>query len=354
FSGLKLNLDASAHAEKVALKGGMDSLVLNGTDSNGEAINLEVKDLALDSDQKLGSGEFYLGDSSLKLGSIDFKFADKPGVLIKNISQTGTFEEANGKLGGHIAYDIGQISFAGKDVAGVQMLWRMKDFDVAATQALVDLYKDKLAPAQQAQALGQEAPALDFSPAEETKLKADIGQLLAANPHVALEIFAVKTAHGEAMLSLALDFNKPESFELPPPELAQQLIGQLDAKVSVDKAVIGDGVRVQAAIAGETDQKAIDDQAAMFTEMGSGMALATEMVALKGDKLESSLHYANNEVTFNDQKMSVDEFVMLVMSKAGGLGAGAGDEQPEGYEPDAGALDEEAPEEMPEEAPEEQ
>jgi hypothetical protein len=42
--------------------------------------------------------------------------------------------------------------------------------------------------------------------------------------------------------------------------------------------------------------------------------------------------------------MSVEEFVMLVMSKAGGLGGGAGDEQPEGYAPDdeapdAGALD---------------
>lgn len=360
FSGLKLNVNASAHAEEVAVDGGMDSLVLNGTDNTGEAIKFELKDLTLESDQKLGSGEFYLGDSSVKLASAEFKIADKPPVLIKNIAQSGTFEETAGKLGGHISYDIGQISFAGKDIAGVQMLWRMKDFDAAATQALVNVYKDKLAPAQQAQALGKDMPELDFSPAEEEKLKADIGQLLAGKPHVALEKFSVKTAHGEALFSLALDFNKPENFELPPPELAQQLIGQLDAKLSVDKAVIGDGVRVQAAIAGETDQKAIDDQAAMFTEMGSGMALATEMVALKGEKLESSLHYANNEVTFNDQKMSVEEFVMLVMSKAGGLGGGAGgDEQPEGYvpdeeAPDAGALDEEAPEEMPEEAPEEQ
>ncbi len=359
FSGLKLDMDVSAHAEKVALSGGMNSLVLSGTDTNGEAIRFEAKDLVLDSDQKLGSGDFYLGDSSVKLASMEFKIADKPPVLVKNVSQTGTFEEAAGKLAGHISYDIGQISFAGKDIAGVQMLWRMKDFDAKAMQSLVELYKDKLAPVQQAQALGQEAPEMAFSPAEEAKLKASIGDLLAAKPHVALEKFAIKTAHGEALVSLAVDFNKPESFELPVPDLAKQLIGQLDAKLSVDKAVIGDGVRVQAAIAGETDQKAIEDQAAMFTEMGSGMALATEMVALKGDKLESNLHYANNEVIFNDQKMSVEEFVMLVMSKAGGLGGGAGDEQPEGYAPDdeapdAGALDEEAPEEMPEEAPEEQ
>lgn len=132
---------------------------------------------------------------------------------------------------------------------------------------------------------------------------------------MALEKFSIKTANGEALVSLAMDFNKPASFDLPPPEMAKQVLSQLDAKLSIDKAVIGDGVRVQAALAGETDQKAIDEQANMFTEMGSGMALSTEMIVLKGDKLESTLHYANNEVTFNDQKMSVEEFAMLVMSR---------------------------------------
>ncbi|MGY4535328.1 uncharacterized protein YdgA (DUF945 family) [Pseudomonas sp. TE3786] len=359
FSGLNLDLTASAHAEKVTLTGGMDSLVLNGTDSDGKAITFALRGLTLDSDQKLGSGDFYLGDSSVKLASAELTLADKPPVVLKNIAQTGTFEEAAGKLAGHVSYDIGQISFAGKDIAGVQMLWRMKDFDAAAMQSLVELYKDKLASLQHAQALGQEAPDMAFSAAEEEKLKADIGQLLAGKPHIALEKFSVKTAHGEAAVSLAVDFNKPESFELPPSELAKQLIGQLDAKVSVDKAVIGDGVRVQAALTGETDEKAVDEQANMFTEMGSGMALATEMVALKGDKLETSLHYANNEVVFNDQKMSVEEFVMQVMSKAGGLGGGADDEQaagdpPDEQSPDADTLDEEAPEEMPQEATEEQ
>jgi len=359
FSGLKLDVDASAHAEKVAVSGGMDSLVLTGTDANGEALSVNVRDLVLDSDQKMGTGDFYLGENSLKLASIEVKAGDKPPVLIKNLAQASNFEENSGKLGGHVSYDIGQVSFDGKDIAGVQMIWRMKDFDAAAVQALVEVYRDKLAPVQQAAAQGEEAPELAFTPAEEEKLKADIGQLLAGKPHVALEKFSIKTAHGEAALSLSVDLNKPESFDLPPPDLAKQVLAQLDAKLAIDKAVIGDGVRVQAALAGETDQKAIDDQAAMFTEMGSGMALGTEMIVLKGDKLESNLHYANNEVTFNDQKMSVEEFVMLVMSKTGALGGGAGEEQPEGYvpdeeAPDAGALDEESPEEVPDEAPEEQ
>lgn len=359
FSGLKMDVDASAHAEKVAVKGGMTNLLVTGTDTDNQPIRFELKDLTLDSDQKLGSGDFYLGDSAVKLASAEFQIGDKPPVLIKNFAQTGSFEETAGKLGGHFGYDIGQINFAGKDVAGMQMVWRFKDFDAAAVQSLIELYKAKLTPVQQAAAQGEEAPDMAFTPAEEEKLKGDINLLLAAKPHVALEKFSVKTANGEALFSLALDLTKPESFELPAPELAKQVLAQLDAKLSIDKAVIGDGVRVQAALSGETDQKAIDDQAAMFTEMGSGMALGTEMIVLKGDQLQSNLHYANNEVVFNDQKMSVEEFAMLVMSKAGGMGMGGGDEQPEGYvpdeeAPDAGALDEEGQEEAPSEVPEEQ
>lgn len=360
FSGLKLDIDVSAHAEKVQATGGMDSLLLAGTDTNGEAIRFELKDLSLTSDQKLGSGDFYLGDSNVKLASAEFKIADKPAVLIKNIAQGGSFEETAGKLGGHVSYDIGQVSFGGKDIAGLQMLFRIKDFDAAAVQQLIELYRAKMVPVQQALAAGQEAPDMAFTDAEGEKLKVDVGNLLAAKPHIALEKFSIKTAHGEAALSLSVNLDKPQSFDLPPPEVAKQVLAQLDAKLSIDKAVIGDGVRVQAAIAGETDEKAIEEQANMFTEMGSGMALSTEMIVLNGDKLESTLHYANDEVTFNEQKMSVEEFVMLVMSKAGGLGGGAGDEQPEGYvpeegeAPDAGALDEESPEEVPDEAPEEQ
>jgi len=60
--------------------------------------------------------------------------------------------------------------------------------------------------------------------------------------------------------------------------------------------------------------------------MGSGMALGTGLLTLEGETLQSTLHYADNKVTFNGQDMSVEEFVTLVMSKTGGMGGGLGDE----------------------------
>ena len=50
------------------------------------------------------------------------------------------------------------------------------------------------------------------------------------------------------------------------------------------------------------------------------MALATQLAKLEGNAVVSSLHYANNEVNFNGQKMTVEQFVGFVMSKMGGAG----------------------------------
>lgn len=349
FSGMTLDIDASQHAETVVIKGGMDSLLVNVTDGDEPPIQAELRGLTLESDQKLGSGDFYLGDSSLKLATVQLKVGDKPAVLARDVSQFGSLQEAGGLLAGRVGYDIGMVSYDGKDVAGMHMLWSMKNLDATAVQSLIELYRDKLKPVQNAQAQDEDAPDFAFTPAEEDRLKSDFEKLLSAKPQVALEKYSIKTSSGEALLSLSVDLNKPQSFELQPPDLAKQMIAQLDAKLSIDKAMIGDGVRAQAMFEGQTDAKAIEDQAAMFTEMGSGMALGTGLLTLEGDTLKSSLHYANDKVTFNGQDMTVEEFAMFVMSKANGMGLGGAD-QSEDYAPDDAypeeGIDEEDPEQQ--------
>jgi uncharacterized protein YdgA (DUF945 family) len=159
------------------------------------------------------------------------------------------------------------------------------------------------------------------------QFKTDLEKLLAGKPGLALEKLAFKTANGESSFSFGLDLDKPVSFDLPAPELAKQLIAQLDAKLLVSKAMITDVIGVQATLAGETDKEAIAQQAAMVGEMASGMAVASELAVLQGEDISSSLHYANDQVTFNGKQMTVDQFVALAMSSGGGL-AGMGHEAP--------------------------
>jgi uncharacterized protein YdgA (DUF945 family) len=84
--------------------------------------------------------------------------------------------------------------------------------------------------------------------------------------------------------------------------------------------MIADVAALQAQLDGQTDAKLIADQSNMAAEMVSGMALGTQLAKLEGSDIVSKLHYADNQVDFNGQKMSVEQFIGFVMSKAGGAG----------------------------------
>ena len=58
-------------------------------------------------------------------------------------------------------------------------------------------------------------------------------------------------------------------------------------------------------------------QALATSDMVSSMAVGTQLATLQGENIVSKLHYANNQVDFNGQKMTVEEFVGFVMSKLG-------------------------------------
>ena len=57
----------------------------------------------------------------------------------------------------------------------------------------------------------------------------------------------------------------------------------------------------------------------MVGEMASGIAVASELAVVQGQDISSSLHYANDQVTFNGKQMTVEQFVELAMSSGGGL-----------------------------------
>ena len=325
FSGLNLDVDASAEAAQIRIGGSMDSLVLAVSAEDKEPVLMELRGLSLDSDRSKGASGFYMGRNDVRLASAEVKVGERLPLLLKDFSQSDTLAETGSNLTGRVAYDVGMISYSSKDIGGAQMIWSLKNLDIAATQSLVKLYESKLQTLQAA-ADEETGAAPELNDAEKAQLLGDLNQLLAAKPQLALEKLSFKTAHGESHFALAVDFNKPESLELPAPLLAQQLIGELSAKLVVSKPMINDVVSAQAALDGQADQEAIAQQASMMTEMASGMALSTQLAKLEGDDIVSSLHYANNQVDFNGQKMTVEEFVGMVMATAGGMGgAAAGD-----------------------------
>ncbi|WP_437880585.1 YdgA family protein [Pseudomonas sp. LRF_L74] len=326
FSGLDMDINASAKAARFDLSGKMDSLVLDGKE-RGEPVHLALNGLTFDSQREKGASDFYLGTSNAKLTTAEFKFGEQARVLLNDLSQADNLSESGGTLKGKVTYDVGQISYNGQKLGSSQMIWGIDKLDVAGLQALVAFYERNLEALAKTSETGELPP---LSDADKAELKVAIDKLLDAKPRIALERLAFKTANGESTFNLSLDLAKPESFELPADEIARQLVSQVDARLLVSKAMIGDVVGLQAQLSGEVvDQAAIAQQASMMSDMASDMAVASQMARLDGSNIVSDLHYSDGQVDLNGQKMPVEQFAQMVMAMGGsalGGGAAADDE----------------------------
>ncbi|PRA30175.1 YdgA family protein [Pseudomonas poae] len=320
FSGANMDFDSTAEGKKVKVDGFMNSLKVAAVDGNGAPFDIDLAGLTVASNLEKSTFGFYTGQNTVELTDSKVTFGPQKAVLtLKGFEQKDSSDIKDNNLAGRVDYKIDEIGYQGKPVGSAAMGLSVKNIDVPSGLVLTKLYQDKMQPVQAAAAAGQPVPELQLTEAEQAVAETNVNQLLAAKPQVALENLSLKTTHGESKMSLIVDLAKPSSMELPPVELGKQMIALLDANVTLSKPMIADVSALQAQIGGLTDPKAIEQQSQMAAEMVSGLAVGTQLATLVGTDVVSKLHYANNEVTFNGQKMTVEQFIGFVMAKVGSV-----------------------------------
>ncbi|WP_426202151.1 YdgA family protein [Pseudomonas sp. TWP3-1] len=324
FSGLNMDISASAQAQKVKADGYMDSFKLTSVAEDQTPVQIELNGLTLASNLAKSSYGYYTGSNTLELTSSKTTFGAKQSVLgVKNFEMKNLTEEKGTSASGRADYKIGEVTLNDKKIGEANLAMSLKNLDIPSAMSLMQVYQTKLQPyekaAAEATAAGLPAPELKLTPAEETQVKADLQKLLAAGPQLALENFSLKTANGESRATMVIDLTKPASMDLPPDQLTRQLIALLDINVQVSKPMMVDLLSVQAQVDGQTDPKTIVEQATATADMFAGMAVGTQLATLDGTNVSTKLHYAANQVEFNGQKMTVEQFVSFLMSKFAGV-----------------------------------
>ena len=325
FSGLNMDVAASAQAQKVKADGYMDSLTLSTVAEDQTPVKVEMNGLTFASNLTKSTYGYYTGENTVELTDSKTTFGAKQSILgVKKFEMKNKTEESGTSASGRADYKVGEVSLNGKTIGSAQMAMSLKNLDIPATMSLMQIYQSKLQPyekaAAEAAAAGEPAPELVLTPAEEAQVKTGLEKLLAAGPQVALENLSLNTANGESRANLVLDLTKPQSMDLPADQLTRQLIALLDVNVQVSKPMLVDLFTVQSQIDGQTDAKLIADQATATADMFSSMAVGSQFAKLDGNNIVSKLHYANNQVEFNGQKMTVEEFIGFLMSKVSGPG----------------------------------
>lgn len=311
FSGLTLTVNGSADAHKYELTGNMDSLSLDVAGENGP-VHADASGLTIYSGGTKGQSGFYLGHTELKLASANVQTPDAPAVALTGFTGSGLMQEVEGKLSAEATYEIASITVGNQPIGAAQMVWKFDNFDIPASKALYALYVAKIAPQQQAAAAAGVPLALKLSDADQQQLNADLLALLAAKPHIQLEKLSLKTANGESQANLVVDLASPGSLEQQSEALGKKVIGLLDANVTLSKPMLVDLASAQAHLQGQTDKDAVALQAKNVSDSISGMAVMTQLGKVEGDNVTSRLHYADGMVTFNGQKMTVEQFAGFI------------------------------------------
>ncbi|KPB75341.1 YdgA family protein [Pseudomonas cannabina] len=319
FSGLDLKTDLSADAEKYSAVGNMDNLQLNVASPDGP-VNVEIKGMTFDTGGTKGKSGFYLGHTNLKAQGFNFQVVGKPQVQIKDLAAVNLTQEDAGNLAAQVSYDAGMIAYGGKDVGAAHMGFKFANVDAAASQALGQFYQDKILPQQQAAAAQKQPFRLELSPADQELMNTQLKKLFAAKPHVELEKLSLKTSNGESHVRIAVDLADPGPLDQPANALVLKALGEINAKVVLSKPMIRDLATQQAIREGQTDLKVIAEQAKAASDMASVMAEMMQLAKVDGDNIVSDLHYANDMVDFNGQKMTVQQFMSNILGRIGALG----------------------------------
>jgi uncharacterized protein YdgA (DUF945 family) len=242
---------------------------------------------------------------------------NNPAVIIKKASIDEVSSRSSGGFNQSIAYRVGEVGANGQSIRNLALAHSLRNLDESSLKALLESYKQIL----DSGATPQEA--LDsISDAQPQELQALALQLLEHKPTLALDEFGFETANGAARLSVVADLQAPRAEAFTPDAMITSMLASLKAEAGIDKGLVRDvaSLIAQREPQYSADPAALQQQVDLTTELFSGMALGAGWFQLQGDRLASSLHYADNKVTLNGQDMSVQEFIGFAFGSV--LGAG--------------------------------
>lgn len=319
IASANLNFEANRDGSDVRMDGELAEIDIDLQRSDsGQPVQVSLRGIGLSADKQDYDDGFGFGPSAITLQRMEIKAGDEPAVVIQQASVEEALSRGSRGLDQTIGYRIGEVSAKGQTLRNLALVFSLRNLEESSLKALVASYKDIL----EQSATPQESFA-GMTSAQQQELQARALQLLEHKPTLALDEFGFETAHGAARLSVVLDLQSPSAEAFTPDAMISSMLASLKADAGIDRNLVRDiaGLVVQNnARDGQLDQAALQQETEAATELFSGMALNTGWSRLEGERLVSSLHYANDKVTFNGREMSVPEFLGFAFGSAQNAG----------------------------------
>ena len=317
FSGLTLRMDSALEGGGLRLDGELGRVALM---TGGEApVSVTLKGIALSTDLTMSSYDYFVGSMNLDIAESNLSFAANQSLHFGKFEQRDVYSIEDTGLSLKQAVNLADISFSGNPIGSTRFAWSVERLDPQAVGSLVKWYEQNLVQLQSA-ALGI-APDSGAQILDDPQLQAPLRQLLAGGPRITLKELALTTANGESRFDLDLDLSGKGLEGIPLEQAFAQSVKALQTNLKISKPMIGDLAALRARLEGLDAEQV--RQASASGEMVGMIAAQSQMATIKGDDILVQLGYADGQVDFNGQKMSVDQFAALVKQRTAGFSGAA-------------------------------
>jgi len=317
FSGLTLHMDSTLEGEGLRLQGELERVAMA---TGGEApVSVTLKGLALSTDFSMSNYGYFVGAMNIDIAESALSFGDNQSLRFGKFEQRDVYQIEEGGLSLKQAANLADISFSGKPIGSARMAWSVERLNPEAVGSLVKWYEQNV-PQLESMALGL-TPDTGAAMLDDPQLQAPLLQLLAGGPRIALEELAFRTANGESRFDFKLDLSGqvPEGVALD--QAFAQSVKSLQTNLKISKPMVGDLAALRATLDGLDAEQV--RQASASGEMVGMLALQSQLATVKGDDILMQLGYADGQVDFNGQKMTVDQFAELVQQRTAAFSGAA-------------------------------
>lgn len=313
----EISIQTKPDNSAIALKTTTGNIALNfKNETDGEA-KIDINKLSLQSDSQLTKEGLRIGTQSINLGNFSYAMDQTALLQLQNLSGKSNMDSKNDQLDGNLDYQIGGITWHKMPLGSASLKMSMRGFDTLGMKAFYDNYNQAV---QSNMANISKVNNPDELQAMQNQVNAallqNIPNMLKGAPHFSIDDFALKNDKGESHFSLKVDFNDPNTAKPQSNGLAgivDSYVKQLTANLTVNKPMATELLTKIAQSQGVPEQQAgqfSQQQVESLATMGEMYRLTTS----KDNTIGSSLNYTQGNISINDNKMSLEQFVEQYLS----------------------------------------
>ncbi|MFZ4833783.1 YdgA family protein [Rouxiella sp. Mn2063] len=310
FSGAKLDIDLGKDVKKVDVDANSDSVAFTSPNQWGQLEKVVLSGITIKSNTN--GGKFNLGgigSQSLAVKNAAVNIDGKDTATLAGFALNSKFDEDGNNVNGVLNYTMDSLKIQGMDFGAGKLNVKIDKLDGQALKQFTDTYN------QQAMQLLQQSDELDpqvYQQQASALLLNNLPILLKGNPSISVDPLSWKNDKGESTFTLQVGFKDPTASPQATDEaqLVSNLLSKVDAKLTIPVAMATELTTQAGRLQGYDAEQA----GALAKQQVQGLAAMGEMfklTTLKDDAISSELHYADNQINLNGQKMTLQDFVGL-------------------------------------------